>query len=289
MIIRKLGLSALALFLTFFNTINAQSTIKAVIYDYHGVLSKIDNLGVAGEIGFFNTVFYHLFDTKQHEGLEDRLLQTLEALGGTQVPRDGHIVRNGHLKALPQLMCRWMDGSFDPMAEKPTIMTDLKKLYDNKFFKNKREYHVMRNLITCMFFEPHRLNKHKQPIKEMIAMASAIKKQGKCQQFLLSNIDALGFKDLLKIEMGATLKSVIDEKNLFTSADIGYNKPHPNAYQHILKVHGLKASECVFIDDQLENVKAARDLGMIGIHVQDKNYKRVRKQLKVLGVLKKKY
>jgi len=212
--IRKWGIHALvAAFILFPSVINSKTVIKAVIYDLHGVLSKIDQFGVAGEIGFWDAAFYHLFDAAKYSGIEQRLNETLEKIGGVQEPVDGHVVRNGHLKPLPKLMCRWMDGSFNVAAEKPFIMAELKRLYCAGFFKNSREYRVIRNLITCMFFQPKRLNKHKKPIKEMIKMAHEIKKAGKPRQFLLSNIDALGFADLLTSEMGCILKQVIDEKD----------------------------------------------------------------------------
>lgn len=261
------------------------AVIKAVIYDLHGVLSKIDHVGVAQEIGFFDAVFYHLFDKPAYISHEKRLHQTLVAISGTQQPVDGHVVLNNDLEQLPELMCRWMDGRFDPVAEKPFIMGALKQLYCTGFFKNSREYRVIRNLIICMFFQPKRLNKHKKPIKQMLKMAQDIKAGGKHRQFLLSNIDALCFADLKNSQMGHALKQVIDTNDMIASALIRYNKPHPQAYLYIINLHGFDPSECVFIDDQLENVVAARKLGMIGLHVKDKNYKEIRRQLEALGVL----
>lgn len=42
-------------------------------------------------------------------------------------------------------------------------------------------------------------------------------------------------------------------------------KPYPQIYNILLKRYGLKAGNCVFIDDNPANVKAAQDLGMAGI------------------------
>jgi len=42
-------------------------------------------------------------------------------------------------------------------------------------------------------------------------------------------------------------------------------KPSPAFYKKTLKRIGATANECVFIDDKLENVKAAQSLGMTGI------------------------
>ena len=97
----------------------------------------------------------------------------------------------------------------------------------------------------------------------------------------------LSYDELVRASfaLGHALKQVIDTNDMIASALIRYNKPHPQAYLYIINLHGFDPSECVFIDDQLENVVAARKLGMIGLHVKDKNYKEIRRQLEALGVL----
>ena len=45
----------------------------------------------------------------------------------------------------------------------------------------------------------------------------------------------------------------------------GVVKPDPRIYRTLLQRYGLKASECVFIDDNPANVAAARELGWQGI------------------------
>lgn len=50
------------------------------------------------------------------------------------------------------------------------------------------------------------------------------------------------------------------------SGDVGMRKPEERIYQFTLDKLGLPAPECVFVDDLIHNVKAAVDLGMVGIH-----------------------
>ncbi|MGX5688761.1 HAD family hydrolase [Arcticibacter tournemirensis] len=45
-------------------------------------------------------------------------------------------------------------------------------------------------------------------------------------------------------------------------------KPFPEFYQLLLDRYNLKAEEALFIDDNLRNVEAARDLGIESIHFQ---------------------
>lgn len=42
-------------------------------------------------------------------------------------------------------------------------------------------------------------------------------------------------------------------------------KPNADIYEHLMKEYGLKASECVFLDDRAENIEAAKVFGMKGI------------------------
>jgi len=45
------------------------------------------------------------------------------------------------------------------------------------------------------------------------------------------------------------------------SCEAGVNKPDPKIYQHLCQRFSLTPSECIFIDDMLENVEAARACG----------------------------
>ena len=45
----------------------------------------------------------------------------------------------------------------------------------------------------------------------------------------------------------------------------GYVKPDPRLFQVLLDRYGLKAKECTFVDDNPDNVEAARRMGMTGI------------------------
>ena len=49
------------------------------------------------------------------------------------------------------------------------------------------------------------------------------------------------------------------------SGQVGMIKPQPEIYRHLLKVHGLKAEETLFIDDRQENVDTATNEGINGI------------------------
>jgi len=56
---------------------------------------------------------------------------------------------------------------------------------------------------------------------------------------------------------------------LFLSYEIGIHKPDAGIFKQVLKTADLKPSECVFIDDSLQNVEAAVLQGITGIHIAD--------------------
>jgi putative hydrolase of the HAD superfamily len=49
------------------------------------------------------------------------------------------------------------------------------------------------------------------------------------------------------------------------SCEVHINKPDAGIYQELLRKYDLRASECVFIDDNLENVQSAFQLGITGV------------------------
>lgn len=59
-------------------------------------------------------------------------------------------------------------------------------------------------------------------------------------------------------------------------------KPGPEIYELLLSRYGLKAEECVFLDDTLKNVEAARKLGFYGVHFKTKE--QAIEELKKMGV-----
>ena len=55
---------------------------------------------------------------------------------------------------------------------------------------------------------------------------------------------------------------------LVISAEEGLRKPNPVIYERTVQRLGVRASEAVFVDDVLQNVTAARQVGLEAIHFQ---------------------
>ncbi len=85
----------------------------------------------------------------------------------------------------------------------------------------------------------------------------------KYQLAILSNLGS---------EWAATLSQKFDFAQHFNpiifSGDVGCQKPQPRIYEILVEQSQLKAEAIIFIDDRLENLKVAADLGMKTIHLQ---------------------
>jgi 2-haloacid dehalogenase len=72
-------------------------------------------------------------------------------------------------------------------------------------------------------------------------------------------------------------------EGIVVSGEVKLAKPDPRVFSHLLEMHGLDPTATVFIDDSEKNVRAAADLGMIGIRFTDAAA--LRRELVGLGLL----
>jgi putative hydrolase of the HAD superfamily len=103
-----------------------------------------------------------------------------------------------------------------------------------------------------------------RPRPRMIELAHRLKTHG-YSIYYLSNIAS----DTLDSLMSGALKDVFDGG--VASCDVHINKPDPRIYQALLEKYDLKANECVFVDDRLENVQGAFAQGITGVVMRGSN------------------
>ena len=97
-----------------------------------------------------------------------------------------------------------------------------------------------------------------RPRLRMLELVRRLKNHGYCVYYL-SNIP----QDVLELLIERGVLAQFDGG--VASCEVQVNKPDPQIYKALLKKYQLKASECVFIDDRLENVQAAFALGFAGM------------------------
>ncbi len=91
-----------------------------------------------------------------------------------------------------------------------------------------------------------------------------LKLREKYNIFVLSNTNKIHYKCFSK-------KDFWEPKlfnKIYLSFEIGLRKPDPQIFEHILSENTLLPYETFFIDDNLENVKSAKEKGIIAKHIK---------------------
>ena len=103
-----------------------------------------------------------------------------------------------------------------------------------------------------------------EPKKETLDLVKQLSK--KYDLYLLSN-SCYGWSEHSYNTNGLKLYF----KHSFFSHNLKLAKPDPKIYQYALKKTHLKPEEIIYVDDKIENVNAAKKLGMHGILFKDLN------------------
>ncbi|WP_117883392.1 HAD family hydrolase [Aureibaculum luteum] len=115
------------------------------------------------------------------------------------------------------------------------------------------------------------------PIKDSVNVLNKLKKANSTQLYALTNWSAETFPVALE-----RYDFLQDFKGIVVSGTEKTRKPFAKIYEIILDRYTITPEKAVFIDDNLDNVKAAQSLGIIGIHFH--NAQQLTQELNRLGV-----
>lgn len=100
-------------------------------------------------------------------------------------------------------------------------------------------------------------------IEGMRDVVTLIKERPEYQIFGLTNWSMETFPQARK---RFEILQMID--NYIVSGNVGLIKPDKRIFELLLNTFNLKASESIFIDDNCDNIAAANNMGIRGIHFQ---------------------
>ena len=113
--------------------------------------------------------------------------------------------------------------------------------------------------------------------KNTVNILEALNKQYSI--WLLSNTNPKHIQD--EIEKRYLFPSLVN--GAVYSFDVGFRKPEKEIYEIAMQRANTKPQECLFIDDLLENIQAAKQIGIEGIHFRSSE--QLKQDLVHLGII----
>ena len=115
------------------------------------------------------------------------------------------------------------------------------------------------------------------PIPETVTILNSLNTANTCNLYALTNWSAETFPIALK-----RYDFLQHFKGIVVSGEEKTRKPFSKIYEIILDRYHLNPQNCVFIDDNLENIETAKKLGINGIHF--KNSQQLKNELIALKI-----
>jgi FMN phosphatase YigB (HAD superfamily) len=256
-----------------------------IIWDLGDTLVYVSLFRMVVDIGFADCAWYHAFHTKEKNQLQNLLFDVLEEFGGKQTcPDDQKSYHTAH-RPLPQVMCDWLAGRIlEPKILVKALGRKIKELYGSGYFRNNLEYRIVKSAVGAMF-NPEVLVKNTKLLKEALEIVQEIAHEGIHQQTILSNWDGVSYTNFKNSPTGQELSRYFNMDDVIISGSLNTIKPQQTIFDQCLNRYGFAPEDCIFIDDQKENVEAARSLGFKAIQIKHYDFKQLRKELTALGVL----
>lgn len=257
---------------------------KVVLFDLGGVLFDTSKRGMAGEVVCFDCFIYAL-GFKNPANLKNIAFKFLDTITKPQAPPIGSELAMAEDNVMPGLMCEWMMGN----STGPEIITFVNEKidsgdYDN-LFSSSIEKRLVKKVVRAIF-NPATLAKHTHPIKKGIELLKACaQRKDDLKLMLLSNYAADAFEELYNRTEAQKIFKYIPPENFVVSGFIHTMKPYGTIYEYLKKEYHLDPAECVIVDDQEENIEAAKKAGFETVFIKNGNFDQARKELVEMGVL----
>ncbi len=234
---------------------------KAAVFDIGGVLVEVNNnQQILSKIGWWNILNYTLHFNNPFK-LRDHLLKIAfdilyKMRGEKPDPASfppGHPMAAGF--PMPSIMVDWQLGKISSAAVLAEAKTFIKRLAKQGYFKNSLDEEMTHIYFGCIFDASQRVP-FTEPIKEGWDLVKKYKDDG-YRIYLLSNMDP----DTMPLTKAKLPKLFAMVDGIVYSSAEHIMKPQPEFFKILLDRYHLQPEQCIFFDDQKENIAAAQKLG----------------------------
>lgn len=264
---------------------SASAYSKVLIWDIGDVLYKTSEYGVARSIGLSHFIGYALFSWQNPKNIKPVLFDVLNQIPCSPIP-EGIQACTSKGTALPPIMCHWQAGTLSGDEIIRRAERHIETLSQEGYFMSRRERQLILKTIYAMF-DPYTLAENMYPIRSGLRLfhrcAHETNNDGTPRNYMigLSNWDPTSFD--IFYDLNESALSHFDK--LFVSGKTGLIKPRKAAYEDLIKRLKLNPKDCLVIDDQEVNLKAAQELGFETFHVRRRNYRDLQHVLINCGAL----
>lgn len=230
-------------------------TKKVVIFDLDGVLFKENKPAFAKKIGISELAKYTI---KNWTTPETMCFDTLESISKQEgIQHEIPLTHRG--RTMPCCIMEWQLGKKSHIQVRKELADHIDLLATKNHFKNDQEKNLTKRILDISL-NPEHLAELTSPVPSMVQLAKQLKANG-YRLYLLSNLAREHYEILQKNH--PDIAQLFD--GIVISAHVNMLKPHKKIYEHVLRHYNLNAQECIFIDNQQENVDAAQACGIDSI------------------------
>ncbi len=224
----------------------------AVVFDLNGVLTQTNKRSALWHLGPRN-VFSYLIRNRSIRLMKEQFYTALNRIDGS----DGNVygAKDPDGQMLPHLFTTWLRGEQPNAQLLKRVLQEIEA--HPEWFSTKQEQHII-TAMANFTFDPNNLINACRPINEMVAFARQCKQKNH-RLYVLSNWDAESFELLTK--KYPDLFELFD--GIVISGQVHKMKPEADIFSLITEK--VPAHNCIFIDDQQENIDAAHRAGMHAI------------------------
>lgn len=256
-----------------------QARPKAILWDLGYTLVRPSAWAVISNTGCWNSARMYLhYGSSSNSIINDTLFDILTEHDEEYVPC---VPSYPEGRIMPRIFYDWLESR---RSEKDILHQALQNANEYQEYSCGGHKSFAKGLLRWMF-NPCLFGKSFRPIPKMVALLRKCARNPNNSLYVVSNWNKASFKVMYASKAMQCIFKHFKPENIFISGTMKDIKPHLSMYRCVLQQIGFCPSDCIFIDDQSDNIRAARACGMVAIQVRNGNTRPVRQSLKALGVI----
>lgn len=252
----------------------AEAHVTNIIVDLTNVLFLINVREILKSVGIMNLLWYVLTKWKSPETTSLRFLDDIHQTSEPLYPLISYKTYR-----MPDCIVANLLGFMTTQEVLAHVKEAIHTFSAKNYFKDRQEQRIITSLMETMF-NLDLIKQNMCPNIPMIKLLHNLKNKQKYKLFLLTNAGKDTYHALA--QKHPEVFGLFDGRII--SAHVQELKPYPEIYHTLLDTYQFSPETSVFIDDQDDNIEAARTLGFNGIVY--KNQRTTEEELAKLGIKK---